>query len=649
MHKLFRCVPLAALLGSVLLGSFVPEARAQNQGFQINRYEPTAAGEWSFWVDHPWYSSTRYFAAGVTLNYAHNPLVFGTISSDGKFTQQTSVIEHQFLGHVDLAGSFLDRVLITASLPIVFLEKGTPVSSVGPGDQVTVGDPRLGVMIRLFGQPYRSAFSMSIGGEVWFPLRRFTDSLPATASDKEFRGLPKIVLGGLASKIMWSFTGGVMIRPEAILGNGILGASADYELQLGAAIAYANTNLRLAIGPEFIAATALRGSNAFKVDGTSIEALLGVHYNIAKVLQLSVGGGVGILRQPGTPDGRVLLRLAYAPFRDEKKQPEGPKDRDRDGVNDDEDLCPDVHKSSRPDPKRLGCPLGDRDGDGVLDADDECPDEHKGPRPDAKRRGCPMGDRDKDGVLDGDDLCPDEAKGDHADPQKLGCPAGDRDKDGVYDYEDQCPDQHQGMIPDPQKKGCPAPDRDKDTVSDPVDACPDQPGAPNPDPKKNGCPGLVEVKGGQIVIVKPVFFATNKDVILKKSFEVLTSVADALKASPQIKKIRVEGHTDNRGKEAYNIELSDRRAKSVLKWLSDHGIEAGRVEAQGFGPKKPIAENKTEAGRAKNRRVDFVIVDPPQVEGIQVQDPSKVEVPVSPDQSDKNAKKKPAKKGKKTK
>ena len=643
------------MLATALVASIGPQsvkpAQAQQQGFQVNRYEPTAAGEWSFWVDHPWYSSMRYFAAGVTLNYAHNPLVFGRVSSSGAFTQTTAVIEHQFIGHVDLAGSFLDRVLLTASLPITFLEKGDPngAGGVRANDNVSFGDPRVGLMIRLFGQPYRSAISMSIGGLLWIPLRGLVGSdsslLPPTGSDQVMRGMPKLVLGGLAKSIMWSFTGGVMIRPDAQIGTlrDPSGQTAGTELQLGAAIAYASFEKRLAIGPEFIVSTALLNGNAFKLDYTSFEALLGLHYNIARIIQLGIGGGIGVLRQPGTPDGRVLLRLAYAPMRDEKK-PEGPRDRDGDGVLDDEDLCPDVHKGNRPDPDRLGCPVGDRDKDGVLDPDDQCPDVHKSNRPDPDRVGCPLGDRDKDGVLDPDDLCPDEHKGDRPDPKRLGCPTGDRDKDGVLDPDDICPDEHQGPTPDANRKGCPAPDRDKDTVVDPVDACPDQPGAPNPDPKKNGCPGLVEVKGGQIVIVKPVFFATNKDVILAKSFPVLQSVADALKASPQIKKVRVEGHTDNRGKVDYNIDLSDRRAKSVMKWLIDHGIDSGRLEAQGFGPNKPVADNKTEPGRAKNRRVDFVITDPPQPAGVQVQDAKSAEVPDSPDQSD--GKKGKAKKGK---
>lgn len=152
-------------------------AQAQNQGFQLNRYEPTPAGEWSFLVDHPFYSSTRYFAAGMTLNYAHQPLVFGLGSAAGAFTVTRPVLEHQLLGHVDLAGSFLDRVTIAASLPITFFEKGQPLLGIAPVGGA-VGDPRLGAMVRLYGQPDRSPFSINLGATVWIPLRAFDSSLP---------------------------------------------------------------------------------------------------------------------------------------------------------------------------------------------------------------------------------------------------------------------------------------------------------------------------------------------------------------------------------------------------------------------------------------------------------------------------------------
>jgi len=166
-----------------------------------------------------------------------------------------------------------------------------------------------------------------------------------------------------------------------------------------------------------------------------------------------------------------------------------------------------------------------------------------------------------------------------------------------------------GLHPDSAHAGCPLPDRDGDTIPDPTDACPDKPGAPNPDPKKNGCPGLVQIKNGQVVIMKPVFFATDKDVILPRSFPVLQAVADALSATPEIKHVSIEGHTDDRGKAEHNRDLSDRRAKSVMQYLVDHGVPADRLESHGFGQEQPIASNKTASGRAANRRVEFRIVD----------------------------------------
>ena len=165
------------------------------------------------------------------------------------------------------------------------------------------------------------------------------------------------------------------------------------------------------------------------------------------------------------------------------------------------------------------------------------------------------------------------------------------------------------MSPDPARRGCPLPDRDRDTIPDKTDACPDKAGAPHPDPKKNGCPGLLTVEGGKIVILKPVYFATDKDIILPQSFPVLQAVADALKAATAIKQVRIEGHSDTQGVRIYNVDLSQRRARSVLTWLVQHGIEVERLQSEGDGPDRPIDTNATVAGRAKNRRVEFVIVD----------------------------------------
>ena len=123
-------------------------------------------------------------------------------------------------------------------MPIVFLEKGgTPAGNIAAGDQVSIGDLRFGALVRLYGQPYSSPFSISIGGEIWVPWRQFfPDTFPVTASDTFVRGIPKIVLGGLSHKFMWSFTGGVLLRSHATLGDPALGGEANSELQFGAGV-----------------------------------------------------------------------------------------------------------------------------------------------------------------------------------------------------------------------------------------------------------------------------------------------------------------------------------------------------------------------------------------------------------------------------
>jgi outer membrane protein OmpA-like peptidoglycan-associated protein len=574
--RLRRLIVALAIVAALLPAA----ARADNHTFSVGRYEPTPAGEWSFSVDHPWYSSTRFFAAGFTLDYAHNPLVAGYRNQDGSFTETSPIIANALIGHFDLAASFLDRVTLSFSLPVTFFENGNFIEDVGP-QSGQVGDPRLGIMIRLVGQPDRSAFSLSLGGYVWIPVGAHS----ATDGDDSVRVLPKLVAAGLGHHIRYSSTFGFLYRPVAQIGNLPAGSgnTVGSEIQFGALVQYADVQNRWAIGPEGTLATVVNDGHAFHKSFTSLEILLGLHYNVVKQLQLGVAAGIGLLREPGNPDFRALFRIAYAPIR-EKKAP------------------PPVYEAPPPPPP-------DRDHDGVIDALDLCPDVPQGARPDPDRPGCPMGDRDHDGILDGDDLCPDVPFGLHPDPKRRGCPAADTDGDGVYDPDDLCPTVPMGEVPDPNRLGCPLPDRDGDRVADDVDACPDQPGAPSPDPKKNGCPGLVQIKNGQLVILKPVFFSTNKDTILPQSFPVLQAVADALTAQPSIKHIAIEGHTDDRGKPAKNLDLSERRAKSVLRFLVAHNIPEDRLEAHGYGQERPLSTNRTVQGRAINRRVEFHILD----------------------------------------
>ena len=169
---------------------------------------------------------------------------------------------------------------------------------------------------------------------------------------------------------------------------------------------------RFAVGPEAILATQVIGAEGITRDYTSLEVLLGAHYNIAKLIQVGLAGGLGILRQPGTPDGRVLLRLAYAPIRDNRP------DTDGDGILDVDDACPRVKGVPTSDRATNGCPPSDRDGDKVVDSEDLCPDEPMGKAPDPGRRGCPLPDRDHQGVVARDGICPDGHKGNTTAPAR---------------------------------------------------------------------------------------------------------------------------------------------------------------------------------------------------------------------------------------
>lgn len=573
-----RALALLALLAWLLSSR---PAGAQNTGFQLNRYEPTTVGEWSFMVDHPWYSSTRYLAAGLTLNYGHNPLVLGRLSSKGSFAQIEPIIMHQLLGHVELAGSFLDRVNLSFMLPVTFLERGTEAAGVTPLAGAGVGDPRFSGMVRFVGQADRTPFSLHLSATVWIPLRQFNAALAPQLSEQTVRFSPKLIAGGLYRKFRWSATASFIYRAEALLGQTV---TIGPEVQLGLSGSYADLYRRFAVGPELLLSTVVTGGNAFGRDFTSLETLVGAHYNAVHQVQFGAAFGLGILRQPGTPDVRFLVRVAYAPIR----QPPS-ADLDRDGIPDREDACPQEKGISDPDRTRNGCP-----------------------RP---------SDLDNDGVSDAQDLCPRDPRGVHPDPKRVGCPLGDQDHDGILDIEDPCPKQPPGDKPDPSRKGCPMPDRDNDGVIDKEDACPEEVAGDKPDPKRPGCP---MPKPKEVVIdeeflrgLQPIFFPRKSAKLDRRNEEGLQALAEQLRQHPERKKLLIRGHSDREGSEADNDRLARERAEAVRAWLIANGIAADRLETRGLGRSTPmpLEEGKEDqadsrAARARNRRADFRPSDP---------------------------------------
>lgn len=119
----------------------------------------------------------------------------------------------------------------------------------------------------------------------------------------------------------------------------------------------------------------------------------------------------------------------------------------------------------------------------------------------------------------------------------------------------------------------------------------------------------VTVGKGEINIKQQVQFAVDSAVILPASTGLLTEIADVLIKNPRIKRVEVQGHTDNTGSAERNKQLSEDRANAVVAWLTSHGVSADRLVARGYGQTKPIVPNVTAANRARNRRVQFIIVD----------------------------------------
>ncbi len=229
----------------------------------------------------------------------------------------------------------------------------------------------------------------------------------------------------------------------------------------------------------------------------------------------------------------------------------------------------------------------DRDGDGVVDADDKCPDV-KGL---ASLQGCP--DRDGDGITDADDKCPD-VKGL---AKYNGCPIPDTDKDGVNDEQDKCIT----VAGVARYQGCPIPDADNDGVNDEEDKCPATPG-----PASNqGCPEIQQAVIDKInYAAKNILFATGSNKLLPASYKSLNEVAKIMSADASLM-LDIDGHTDNTGSAEKNQSLSETRAAAVKAYLVSKGVDESKMTATGHGQDSPVADNKTAAGRAKNRRVEM--------------------------------------------
>ncbi len=364
-------------------------------------------------------------------------------------------------------------------------------------------------------------------------------------------------------------------------GNNEQGNIRGYPLSLGGGI-------RMRLMPHM----ALRAE--FTTEYERLDLYHNEHLGVGLTWAFGGGGGAGgsadtdgdgvpdlIDRCPDTPKGALVDSRNGCPW-----------DLDQDGVLEGIDKCPDTPRGWPVD--ESGCPL-DTDGDGVPDGADKCADTPKGALVNVE--GCPT-DSDHDGIWDGIDKCPDTPKGAVVDPidsPTAGCPH-DSDNDGVFDGIDQCVPTPPGATVD--EKGCPH-DSDGDRVLDGIDQCPDTPKGQKID--KEGCP-RVRLDKPESQVLQNVKFVQGID-LYPGADAWLELLVDALTYWSDVS-IELGVYTDNKGGAASNRNISQRRAEVLREWLKNHGIDPKRIVIKGYGATDFIADNETEEGREKNRRVE---------------------------------------------
>lgn len=608
--------------------------------------------------------SAMGFTAGVLFNYANNPFVVKSCKAQANCnepnatnTRDVNVIADMFT--VDVLASFIpvSFVQIGLRVPVMYVKgDGIDTSTGGPDPNglkaFGVGDATLEGKFRLYGDPQKSPIVIGAALDVSAPLGTITakDSYIGNASRDEsgnISGVPitgggRLILDGHLNNLSFAMNLRGQYRPYAKLGSTEIG---PFEFRYGAAVGYQVSPIFKVFAEGFGGTrfSTLNGTNSLEVDGGAQITPLNLP------VAFTVGGGGGVLQGVGVPLFRAIGGFSFvnevgdedgdgindkkdqcpsiAEDKDGFEDDDGclDDDNDQDGVPDAKDKCKDKQEVINGVQDEDGCPdiLPDRDKDNIADSEDKCPDEY-GKLRTKEFYGCP--DTDEDGITDKLDQCKTEAEDTDGFNDTDGCPEPDNDNDKILDESDECPDVPEVYNGFKDTDGCPdtAPDTDKDGIPDNLDKCPDKPETFNGFDDADGCPdkgvSLVEVTDNDIKILQRVEFATGSDKIQgAASFNVLNAVVGVLQARKEIFLIEVGGHTDNVGPADQNRTLSQKRADAVMKYLVEKGVEKTRLVAKGYGPDKPIADNKDSKGKQKNRRVEFVILKSIKKAGTDVQ------------------------------
>lgn len=566
-RSLGRTLLAVSIAGAALLEA--GSASAQAGYFYLDRAQLSGAPDDGFMVFRPYIPDGSRFYGTAALGYSHNPLRSDNVTKNPVVEDAIdNPVEGQLTMYALAGFQLTGRIGMSVSMPILLANlngrdpQGRGVGVGGMGDtSVALHDLRLDLRINAF-ETDDGGMRLGGGGAVWVA----TGDSAAFASDEQVSGW---VYGSAEFDLGDFFLAGHIgphFRPE----NSIGGASGD--LYVGSELrwafgAYAPIrDGRLRLGGELFGSTGLLSSTGreqtntvFSGRNTSLEWMAQARYWVDPEEKLYVNAGFGtrLAVGYGSPDFRALVSIGR-----------------HFSLVDAEPISPPPKVAIVPQARHYDL---DTDGDGYPDSIDKCPTIPEDGKPPDPTDGCPgTSDRDGDGIPDKDDICPDVPE----------------DKDGIQDED-----------------GCPEDDVDNDGIPDQEDRCPLEPGPRSAIPEQHGCPVLTRVReDGEVELLKPIEFEFAKAEILPVSYPILDEVVTLMNARPEIR-IGVYGHTDIRGGLPLNMRLSRDRARACMDYLVNKGIPIERLESEGFGPNRPVADNTTDEGRARNRRVEFKILD----------------------------------------
>jgi outer membrane protein OmpA-like peptidoglycan-associated protein len=557
---------------------FVADGPTFADEFDVENFHPVSPGDGELMTVHTTRQvPSKQFAMGFSLGVVNDPLVVVDMDDE-----RVGDVIHSRVGAELTAAYGIGRIEVGAALPFILYQQADAIAALGTDavENGGMGDARL--MGRGWLLP---------GGEGRIGVGAGLGVTLPTSVNAEFGGedgptaLPFVTADWRDGAMSFAANMGARVRQKETLGDSM----ADGALEVGSAFTWGGgAAVKTPELPLWVVGELAGEVGGDTMSENPLEARGGLRADLGGGFSANAGYGRGLVHGYGAPDHRVFGGVIFRP------EEETVAERI-------------IVVEEQPRPVAEPPPNPDPDGDGILGDADKCPNEPEDFDGFEDTDGCPETDNDQDGLADGTDSCPNNAE----------------DKDGYQDED-----------------GCPDPDNDLDGIVDLSDKCPNEAEVINGNDDDDGCPDegkrLVLIGQSKLEIQDKVYFANAKADILPKSDPLLDQIAKTLERNPWIKKVRIEGHTDDRGNDAYNLDLSNRRAASVRDALLKRGVGGERLESIGYGETQPIDSNKTVNGRQHNRRVEFVILDqdtnrPPPDAGTQPVPPAPAPAPNAPE------------------